>query len=169
MRVHAVTWPEGEHYVSRCVGANVASQGSTAEEAEANLAEALTLSGVVVPEDQEPPRLTVLDVQTRVVSPADYEDVDGAALLRELESSGWTLEEQGAHVVLTKHGRAVVVPLADRIAPGVYHVVRARIAEAMAEETAQRREAFAKLDALFAANPWEGDVTQIIREMRDSR
>jgi hypothetical protein len=37
------------------------------------------------------------------------------------------------------------------------------------EEIAARRELFARLDELFAENPWEGDVTAIIREQRDSR
>ncbi|HVR89358.1 MAG TPA: ribbon-helix-helix protein, CopG family [Candidatus Limnocylindria bacterium] len=33
----------------------------------------------------------------------------------------------------------------------------------------QVREALASLDRLFAENPTSGDVTEIIREMRDSR
>lgn len=167
MRVHAVTSHEGAYYVSRCVGANVASQGATADEAEANLAEAVALSGIAVEEPAEPPRLTLIDAKVPVGPPQG--DVDAEALMRELEASGWTVESRGRHALLTKHGRSVVVPLATRIAPGVYRVVRAAIAEAMAEETAARRAALAKLDALFAANPFEGDVTAIIREQRDSR
>jgi hypothetical protein len=42
-------------------------------------------------------------------------------------------------------------------------------ARARAVATADRGAVLAELDALFAANPWEGDVTAIIREMRDSR
>jgi len=42
-------------------------------------------------------------------------------------------------------------------------------ARAKSVETADRGSVLADLDALFAANPWEGDVTAIIREMRDSR
>lgn len=165
--MHAVTTHEGDHYVSRCVGADVAAQGSTAEEAEANLAEAVSLYGIAVQEPAEPPRLTLIEAAVPVAPPGD--DVDGAALIRELEASGWVLEHRGKHAVLTKHGRAVVVPFATRIAPGVYRVIRARLADAVAEESAERRTAFARLDALFAANPWEGDVTTVIREQRDSR
>jgi predicted RNase H-like HicB family nuclease len=172
MRVHAVTSHEGAHYVSRCVGANVAAQGSTPDEAEANLAEAVALSGVVVEEGAEPPRLAVLEAPDALGAPAGGPgagEVESAALLRRLEVSGWTFEERGRHVVLTKNGRTVVVPLAERIAPGVYRVVQAALAEAREVETADRRAAFAALDALFAANPHEGDSTAIIREMRDSR
>jgi len=39
----------------------------------------------------------------------------------------------------------------------------------MTEEIADRSAVLAAVDALFAANPWEGDVTAIIREQRDSR
>lgn len=166
MRVHAVTSREGDHYVARCVGANVATQGSTAEEAESNLAEAVALSGITVEEPVEPPRLTLIDAEVSAGPPED--DVDGEALIRELEASGWAVEHRGIHVVLRKHGRAVVVPFATRIAPGVYHVIRARLAEAMAEETADRQAVFARLDALFAANPTFGDSTALVREDRDS-
>ena len=169
MRFHAVTSHEGDHYVSRCVGANVAAQGATPDEAERNLAEAVALSGVTVEEPVEPPRLALVTADTPVVAaPRTEVEVDGAALVRELEAAGWAVEHRGAHVVLAKHGRAVVVPLATRIAPGVYRVVRARIAEAEAEETAARRAVFARMDALFAANPTFGDSTELIRHERDS-
>jgi predicted RNA binding protein YcfA (HicA-like mRNA interferase family)/predicted RNase H-like HicB family nuclease len=168
MRVHAVTWPEGDGYVSRCVGANVAAQGSTPDEAEANLAEAVSLSGVTLDERTEPPRLAVIDAPGAVRAEPEPA-VDAAALLRDLEESGWAIQVRGNHVVLAKQGRTVVVPVAERIAPGVYRVIQAALAEARAAETEDRRAAFAKVDALFAANPHEGDSTAIIREMRDSR
>ena len=166
--MHAVTSQDGSYYVSRCVGANVAAQGSTPDEAEANLAEAVALAGVRIKEPAEPPRLTLIDAPGVTEGEPDG-DVDAAALLRDLEESGWAIEERGAHVVLTKNGRTVVMPLAARIAPGVYRVIQAALAEARAAETEDRRAAFARLDALFAANPHDGDSTAIIREMRDSR
>lgn len=169
MRVHAVTTREGPYYVSRCVGANVAAQGSTPDEAEANLTEAVALSGIRLKDPVEPPRLVALDAPGVVVDEEPDEDVDAGPLLRDLEESGWAIEERGIHVVLTKNGRTVVVPLATRIAPGVYQVIQAALAEARAAETEDRREVFARLDALFAANPTFGDSAALIREMRDSR
>ena len=43
MKLTATIAPEGRWFVARCLEVDVVSQGSTAEEAEANLADALTL------------------------------------------------------------------------------------------------------------------------------
>ena len=64
MRLTAAVAHEAPWYVARCVEVEVTSQGSSAEEALANLREALELyfDGESSPEGRETPIITALDV-----------------------------------------------------------------------------------------------------------
>lgn len=169
---------EAPYYVARCLEVDVASQGDTPDEAAGNLVEAVALTGATeAPWAQsEPPRLTVIDVPAVGGPSVPAGDVERAALMSRLIENGWVVEEGSRHVVLRRHGHALVVPLATRIAPGVYRMIERRLASLEAQDRGARDrvdgpepgDTFAALDALFAANPHPGDVTALVREQRDA-
>ena len=58
----ATVWREGAWYVSQCLEVDVASQGSTEEEALANLREALELH-FEPPQPTRPPKVRMIEVE----------------------------------------------------------------------------------------------------------
>jgi predicted RNase H-like HicB family nuclease len=58
----ATVWREGDWYVSQCLEVDVASQGTTEEEALANLQEALELY-FEPPQATRPPRVCMIEVE----------------------------------------------------------------------------------------------------------
>lgn len=169
MRFTAVVTHEPPWYVARCIEADAAAQGDTAEAATANLREALTASDAV---EVVSPRPVVLEIDVPArVAPARQppRGVDRAALVRHVAAAGWvTVQGERNDVFHAPAGSpVVVVPRGvEHVAAGVFRLV----ARAAAEEPDRTgaAEALARLDALFARNPHD-DATRVVREERDAR
>jgi predicted RNase H-like HicB family nuclease len=67
----ASVWREGDWFVSQCLKVDVASQGTTEEEALANLKEALELH-FEVPHATRPPALRTIEVEVGAAKSAAF-------------------------------------------------------------------------------------------------
>lgn len=162
MRLAAVVTHEPPWYVARLVGAGVAAQGATADEATENLKQAAAAVGPVA-EPEEAPVLTSIDVPDGA---APLSAVDRETFVRDAEALGWDVVAGEDHIVLTSPdgAHAVALPVTAReVAPGVFRMVAARL------RPDDREAAVRRIQELFARNPSLGDTTRLVREMRDAR
>jgi predicted RNase H-like HicB family nuclease len=167
MRLNAIVTHEPPWYVARCVEVDVVSQGGTADEATANLREALTLAPPAVAAPRERPVLTEVEVPGREAgAAAEPVDVERAAFVTLAESLGWRVERLGAYDAFRAPDGDSLVWLpayVTRVAHGVYAIVAPRDVP-----RADAASLLARADALFARHPHDDDSTQVIREQRDA-
>jgi hypothetical protein len=170
MHVTAVVTHEAPFYVARCVELDVASQGGSVDEALANLKDAVAPPFAAVGRlSDEPPVVATFEVEGAAAAPPP--PVAATLLVDRLRAGGWSERLSGRHLhfVCPDGEHQITLPVADRIADGVYRMV---VATADLHERGRSAgnavTVLARIDAVFGRHPDAGDATGVIRAERDA-